>query len=188
MTTPARPAEHPAHQAASSPARRDQADRVHSGGTMWRLRSLVAMGHDATRIARALDISPSTARRLIRGHTATTTPELADLTRQLWDAWWDKRPQENTPAARHAAATARRTAQRNGWCQPAGLDEEHLDQPGYRPYAIWRPAAGTGTADGFPADTTAPAPGRQHRAASPPHDDVIPPDIRPGPARSWRPA
>lgn len=140
---------------ANSPA------RVPAAGTMWRLRSLVAMGHDATRIAHALGITPSTARRLITGRTATITPALRHLACQLWDAWWDKRPPEHTTARRRAATTARRAAQRNGWPQPAALDEDCLDQPGYRPYAIWRPAAGTGTAPAFHPATPA--------AAQPPH-------------------
>lgn len=134
------------------------AARVPAAGTTWRLRSLTAMGHDATRIAAALGITPTAARRLISGRTATITPALRDLACQLHDAWWDKRPPENTPARRAAATTARRTAQRNGWPQPAALDEDRLDQPGYRPYSIWRPAAGTGTAPAFQArPATAPA-------------------------------
>jgi len=131
--------------------------RADANGTMWRLRSLVAMGHDATRIAYALAITPRTARRLITGDTATVSPDLAGLTCQLWDAWWDKRPPEDTPARRRAATTARHTARQNGWPTPAALDEDSLDQPGYRPYSIWRPATGTGTAPDFPPDHPVPA-------------------------------
>lgn len=126
-----------------------EAARLDAGGTMWRLRSLVAMGHDATRISRALSISPRTARRLIRGDVTTVSPALRELTRALWNAWWDKCPPEDTPAQRRAATRARHIARQRNWCQPLALDEDCLDQPGYRPYATWRPATGTGVAPDF---------------------------------------
>ena len=65
--------------------------QVDSGGTMWRLRSLVAMGHDATRIANALGVDPQTIQKILRGEAATVTARLRDETRHLWDARWDKR-------------------------------------------------------------------------------------------------
>jgi hypothetical protein len=173
----------------------DTTARVPAAGTMWQLRSLIAMGHDATRIAAALGTTPATARRLIGGRTATITPALRNLACQLQDAWWDKRPPENTPARRAAATTARRTAQRNGWPQPAALDEDRLDQPGYRPYSIWRPAAGTGTAPAFQAQpatrpATAPGPAQPPPAAAPPRP--VPPATRgpddPQPQPGTRPA
>jgi hypothetical protein len=120
-----------------------------AGGTMWRLRSLIAMGHDATRIARALRTHPRQIRALLRGQTATVGPDLHDLASQLWNAWWDKRPPERTPAERRAATQARRRAQSCNWCPPLGLDEDYLDQPGYRPYSIYRPATGTAIATDF---------------------------------------
>jgi hypothetical protein len=165
MTSPARAPIGPAGRAAvSAPSRRASAN-----GTKWRLRSLVAMGHDATRIARALGIAPRTARRIITGDIATVAPGLAGLARELWDAWWDKRPPENTPVRRRAAATARRQARYNGWCTPAALNEDLLDQPGYRPYSIWRSAAGTGTADAFgpPAGHAAEPPSEPGQFARP---------------------
>jgi hypothetical protein len=137
---------------------------------MWRLRSLVAMGHDATRIAAALGTSPTTARRLITGQTATITPALADQAARLWDAWWDKTPPQNTPPRRRAATKARHTARRGKWPTPAALDEDELDHPGYRPYAIWRPAAGTGPAPDFcppPAQARLPQPAAPSRTAAP---------------------
>ena len=63
-------------QAALTPTRRysnDDADNRQAGATpapCWRLRSLVAMGHDATRIARAIDAPPEAIRAVIRGGTA----------------------------------------------------------------------------------------------------------------------
>jgi plasmid maintenance system antidote protein VapI len=122
---------------------------VDSGGTMWRLRSLVAMGHDATRIARALGLHPQTVQEILRGDADTVSSRLREHTGRLWDAWWDKRPPEQTASQRHAAAAARQQAERLGWCPPLGLDEDELDEPGYRPYSRYRAAAGTGTAGEF---------------------------------------
>jgi hypothetical protein len=42
-----------------------------------------------------------------------------------------------------------------GWCPPLGLDEDELDEPGYRPYSRYRAAAGTGTAGEFHASLDA---------------------------------
>ncbi len=128
---------------------REEHAPVHAGGTIWRLRSLVAMGHDGTRIARALDVRPESIGQLLRAETATVSPGFRDLACRLWDTWWDKRPPERTRAERRAATAARRRAERHGWCTPAALDEEQLDEPGYRPYARYRPATGTGVAADF---------------------------------------
>jgi len=125
------------------------AEQVDGGGTMWRLRSLVAMGHDATRIARALRVHSQAVQNVLRGDAVTVTSELRGLAQQLWEAWWDKRPPEQTRSQRRTAAAARRQAERCGWCQPLGLDEDELDEPGYRPYSRYRAATGTGVAGEF---------------------------------------
>src|SRR5262245_45752373 len=116
---------------------------------MWRLRSLVAMGHDASRIADALQASPKVIQKLLRGGTAEVTPELRDLACTLWNAWWDKRPPERTRTEHGLASAARRRAQLHDWCPPLGLDEDQLDEPGYRPYSCYRHATGTGIATDF---------------------------------------
>ena len=82
--------------------------RRDAGGTTWRLRSLVAMGHDATRIAHAMNAPPEAIRALIRGDTAVVSPQRHELACQLWEAWWDKRPPERTWTQRRAASAARR--------------------------------------------------------------------------------
>lgn len=123
--------------------------RLDAGGTTWRLRSLVAMGHDATRIAHAMNAPPKAIGALIRGDTAAVSPQRRDLACQLWDAWWDKRPPERTWTERRAASAARRRAQRHNWPAAAGLDEDELDRPGYRPFSHYRPATGTGVASDF---------------------------------------
>lgn len=134
---------------------------VDAGGTAWRLRSLVAMGHSATRIATALHVRTDTVQKLLRGDVALVGIELRNLADQLWNAWWDKCPPETTRSERQAAVVARRRAERNNWCTPAGLDEDQLDQPGYRPFSSYRPATGTGVADDFNADPGQ-APTRDH--------------------------
>jgi hypothetical protein len=125
------------------------AARIDANGTVWRLRSLVAMGHDSARIAGALDVSPGLVRRVVRGQARTITAEFRAAC-QLWDAWWDKTPLTRTPAQRAAAARALRQAARRDWPAAAGLEEDLLDAPGYRPWCRYRPATGTGTAPDFP--------------------------------------
>jgi hypothetical protein len=124
--------------------------RTDATGTMWRLRSLLAMGHGCARIARALRVPPDLVRRVVRGHARTVTCEFHSAACQLWDAWWDKTPPTHTPAQRRAAARALRQAQTADWPTAAGLDEDLLDEPGYRPWCRHRPATGTGTAPDFP--------------------------------------
>jgi hypothetical protein len=124
--------------------------RADAAGTMWRLRSLVAMGHDGARIARALHVHPALVRRVVRGQARTITCEFQAGACQLWDAWWDKTPPRRTPAERRTAARALRQAKGNDWPAAAGLDEDLLDEPGYRPWCRYRPATGTGTAPDFP--------------------------------------
>ena len=124
--------------------------RTDANGTMWRLRSLVAMGHDCARIARALHVPPSLVRRVVRGQACTVTCQFRAAACQLWDAWWDKTPPRHTPAERRAAARALRQAACQDWPGAAGLDEDLLDEPGYRPWCRYRPAIGTGSAPDSP--------------------------------------
>jgi hypothetical protein len=126
------------------------AARIDANGTMWRLRSLLAMGHDCARIARALHVGPELVRRVVRGRTRTVSCEFQAVCGQLWDAWWDKTPPRRTPAQRRAATRALRQAKTHAWPAAAGLEEDLLDEPGYRPWCRYRPATGTGTAPDFP--------------------------------------
>lgn len=123
--------------------------RMNANGTAWRMRSLIAMGHDATRIARALGVSPGLVQRLIRGERQTVTVSFHVQASRLWDAWWDKTPPERTAVERRAASRARHQAEHHNWPAAAGLDEELLDTPGYRPRCHYRPATGTGIAADF---------------------------------------
>jgi transcriptional regulator with XRE-family HTH domain len=138
--------------------------RVDAGGTRLRLRALHVMGHSCARIARAAGASDKTIRKLLRGDAKTVSLRLRDAIADLYDAWWDKRPPEHTPAARAAARAARRRAIAGNWCAGAALDDDQLDTPGYRPSQGWKPATGTGPATDIPppahnsSDSTTPAP------------------------------
>jgi hypothetical protein len=123
------------------------------GGTMWRLRALVAMGHSCSRMAAATGVPPATLRRTVRGDAATISPQLRQVVIALFDTWWDKTPPRRTRQDKLAADSALRRAARHGWPCPAGLDEDQLDQPGYQPHCGWLPATGTGIA-GPPTPTT----------------------------------
>lgn len=131
--------------------------RVDANGTAWRLRSLVAMGHDCARIARALGVAPSLVRRVVNGQARTVTTGFRAAAVGLLDAWWDKTPPRSSAAQRRAAGRARRLAANCDWPAAAGLNEDELDIPGYRPWCRYRPATGTGTAPDFPPARPRPA-------------------------------
>ncbi len=120
------------------------------GGSMWRLRALVAMGHTCSRMAAATGIPSATLRRIVRGEAFTIKPELRQVITALYDAWWDKTPPQRTRRETLAADHALKRAALNDWPCPAGLDEDELDQPGYQPRCGWRYARGTGVADDYP--------------------------------------
>jgi hypothetical protein len=120
------------------------------GGTMWRLRALIAMGHTCSRMAAATGVPPATLRRIVRGEARTITGELRQAVIDLFDAWWDKTPLPRTRRDELAVGNALKRAALNNWPPPAGLDEDELDRPGYQPQARWRHARGTGIADDYP--------------------------------------
>ena len=130
-------------KAGGSPLRRARTD---AGGTRLRLRALHVMGHGSARIARALGVREMTIRAIVRGDAPTVSSKLRDAVTDLYDAWWDKRAPERDRAERGAATAARRRAIAGNWCAGAGLDDDQLDIPGYRPKSKWKPATGTGTA------------------------------------------
>jgi hypothetical protein len=115
-------------------------------GAMWRLRSLVAMGHTTRRITIALGSASHIIEPLIRGDRATVALPLREDITRLFDAWWDKRPPRRTPRQKSAACRALQRAAVHNWPCPAALDEDELDTPGYQPTGRWRHAAGTGIA------------------------------------------
>ena len=118
--------------------------RLDAGGTRLRLRALYVMDHNSVRIACALGVHDRTIRRLVRGDTRTVSPWLRDQIEDLYDTWWDKRAPERTRSNRYAAGIARKRAATGNWCASAGLDDDLLDIPGYRPRQGWKPATGAG--------------------------------------------
>jgi lambda repressor-like predicted transcriptional regulator len=140
--------------------------RLDAGGTRLRLRALHVMGHSSARIARAAGASDKTIRKLLRGDAKTISPRLHDAIADLYDAWWDKRPPERTRGERAAARAARRRAIAGNWCAGAGLDDDELDVPGYRPEQGWKAATGTG-----PATDLHPRPKEQRRSRAPIHSN-----------------
>ena len=127
-----------------------RSDQPSTGGVMWRLRALVAMGHTCSRMAAATGFPPATLRRIVRGEALTVSPELQQVVAALFDAWWDKTPPLRTRREQVAAGNALKRAALNDWPCPAGLDEDELDRPGYQPQCGWRDADGTGVADDYP--------------------------------------
>jgi hypothetical protein len=121
-----------------------------AGGTMWRLRALVAMGHACSRMAAAIGAPPATLRRIVRGEALTISPQLRQAVIALFDAWWDKTPPLRSRQEKLAAGNARKRAALNDWPPAAGLDEDDLERPGYQPQCGWRYARGTGVADDYP--------------------------------------
>ena len=120
------------------------------------------MGHGSARIARALGVREMTIYHLVRGDTPSISVTLRDAVTDLYEAWWDKRAPERTRSERDAAADARLRAIAGNWCAGAGLDDEELDTPGYKPTSNWRPATGTGIAP----DIHPPARGRKNKRPS----------------------
>ena len=133
--------------------------RIDAGGSRLRLRALHVMGHGSARIARALGVREMTIRAIVRGDTPTVSARLRDAITDLYDAWWDKRAPERDRFERSAATAARRRAIAGNWRAGAGLDDDELDVPGYRPASGWKPATGTGIAP----DIHPPARPRQRR-------------------------
>ncbi|HEV8275484.1 MAG TPA: hypothetical protein VGQ26_07285 [Streptosporangiaceae bacterium] len=118
-----------------------------ANGTMLRLRALHVMGHGSARIACATGVSEQVIQRVTRGGSRTVSLAVRDAVARVYDLWWDLRAPERTGAERAAATKARHRARRGDWCAGAALDDDRLDQPGYRPRHGWLPASGTGIAD-----------------------------------------
>jgi hypothetical protein len=127
-----------------------------ANGVKWRLRSLIAMGHDCTRMARAMGVPAATVRDVVSGKAATVTPAFRHSACRLWEAWWCYTPPVRNPAQRRAMTRARTLAALHDWPCPAALEEPDretgdpgMDAPGYRPFAHYRPATGLGPAPDF---------------------------------------
>ena len=171
--------------------------RVDAGGTRLRLRALHVMGHGSRADRPRRRGQPGDRPRASSAATpAPSARGCATPVTAVYDAWWDKRAPERTPAASAAAATAaRRRAIAGNWCAGAALDDDQLDIPGYQPAHGWRPAQGTGTATDLPlalrrhrnhrpGSHRRPQAGPAHPARSEDITSVNPPDA----SRAFRPS
>ena len=127
------------------------AARTDANGTMWRLRSLVAMGHDCARIARALHVParPGPAGRPRPGphrHLRVPGRRLPALGRLVGQ---DPAPAAPRPSGAPPPARCARPKPTTG-PPPRAWTKTQLDAPGYRPWCRYRPATGTGPAPDFP--------------------------------------
>jgi hypothetical protein len=130
---------------AVTPAMVEQrAVRRDATGTRRRLQALIALGYPAASLAHRLGVDPRRVKYIVCGTTATVTSSMNAAIRTLYDQLWDVRPPERTPTERKAAAATRALAAGNGWPTPAGLDDDRIDDPAYRPRTRWRPATGHG--------------------------------------------
>jgi hypothetical protein len=111
-------------------------------GTRRRLQALIALGYPPASLARRLGVEPRRVKCVVHGITATVTSGMHAAVRDLYDQLWDVRPAEKTLAERRATAAARALAASKDWPTPAGLDDDRIDDPAYRPRTQWQPAAG----------------------------------------------
>jgi hypothetical protein len=123
--------------------------RVDANGTQWRLRSLIAMGHDCARIARAqvsalswCAASSGARHALLPG--SVPSPSSSGTRGGI-------RPRRLAPPPNGALLQARSASPRTAdGPAAAGLDEDELDRPGYRPSCRYQPATGKSIAPDFP--------------------------------------
>ena len=122
--------------------------RLDAGGTTWRLCSLIAMGHDSSRIARAMNVRPKAIQKLVRGDTTTVSPQVPGPGLPALERGGSSAARNDPQRAqgRQRSPPASRTPQ---LARAAGLDEDELDEPGYRPFCSYRPATGTSIAPDF---------------------------------------
>jgi len=127
-----------------------------ANGTALRLRSLQAMGHSSADLAAHMSahagrqVHQETVRRLLAGEASRVQPHVWESARAAFEELWDKRPPEDTPQQKRNASMARERARKEGWPQPMALDDDRIDDRGYRlPWQRqqWLPAEGTGIAD-----------------------------------------
>jgi hypothetical protein len=121
--------------------------RGDAGGTRLRLQALAVMGHTPTRAARAAGLNPTYVREVAAGRVPEVPRQVRRAVEEVYSAWWDKSAVADTAQAQRAASAVRHRAERERWVAPAGLDDDRLDQPGYRPAPRrWMEAEGTGPA------------------------------------------
>jgi plasmid maintenance system antidote protein VapI len=147
---------------------------LNANGARWRLRALVAMGHSPQAIADAMGVSLNSVKPLITGQRRGVTPELRERAVEIFEAWWNLTPPQETREQRITATKMRQRAERENWPTGMGLAEPDpdytprrvpeqpaarvsqartteiiragMDHPDYRPRTGWQPATGRGVA------------------------------------------
>jgi transcriptional regulator with XRE-family HTH domain len=109
--------------------------QVDATGTTRRVRALVALGWSQSKLAEQLGI----ARSNFHLATGTRPSVLAGTARAVADLY-DELSMKIPPAATHrdriSVSRARRYAKARGWLPPLALDDEHLDDPTYKPGSL----------------------------------------------------
>lgn len=119
------------------------------GGTTWRIRGLMAMGHSPERIEAAAGMDTGAVDYLLKGSISAVDADTISAVGAVYTKWWDKTP----PVMDAAAYEAISEAIDNNWPTPLGLDDPDsetgflgMDAANYAPTEKWRHAEGTGTA------------------------------------------
>lgn len=105
--------------------------RVPALGTLRRLRALATLGYGFVTIARELELSTETLRKILLGKTKTVTVRVEALVIDFYDRFWDVDAEERAtnPFARRWARTIKERAREAGWPPPMWWDDDRIDSP-----------------------------------------------------------
>lgn len=105
--------------------------RVPAVGTLRRLRALAAMGHGFVTIARELELSSETLRKILLGRTKTVTVRVESLVIDFYERFWDVDGEDHAtnPFAKRWARTLKERAHAAGWPPPMWWDDDRIDDP-----------------------------------------------------------
>jgi hypothetical protein len=152
-----------AHRILAVTPARAGARRRDACGARRRLRALLAVGHSPPALARRLGVPPRRVRRLLSGQPRTVSTALHAGACHVYEDLWDQRPPEQTRRDQAAARAARDLARTQGWPPPMALDDDRIDDPGYRTRTRWRPAGPARRPGGHAAEESADATARAAR-------------------------
>lgn len=107
--------------------------KVPSLGCTRRIQALIALGWSQSKIAGRLGITPRNFTVLVHGRRPLVTVATNRAIRDLYDELCMRRPPEEEWRDKIAASRSRNYARSHGWLPPLAWDDEHLDDPAYRP-------------------------------------------------------